>query len=87
MTIDRYANAAAALFALRAVTATRPRPHDWSAYRVPCPRCAVPAGVPCEEPAAARDPRQTCIPGTGHRRRAPHGERIEAWTRAPWGRP
>jgi hypothetical protein len=87
MNIDRYVHAAAALAALRAVAASRPRPHDWPAHRVPCPRCAVPVGVPCEEPAPARDPRQTCIPGTGIRRQAPHRERVEAWTRAPWGRP
>jgi hypothetical protein len=85
--LDRYVKAAAAITALRAVAAMRPRPHDWSAYRVPCPRCAVPAGVPCEDPAEAGDPRQMCIPGTGRRRRVPHGERIEAWTRAPWRRP
>jgi hypothetical protein len=78
--IDRYVNAAAFLAALRAVAA-RPRPHDWSAYRVTCPRCAAPAGVPCDDPAEAGDPRQTRIPGTGRRRRVPHGERIEQWTR------
>jgi hypothetical protein len=86
MNIDRYANAAAALAALRAVAARTLR-HDWPAYRVPCPRCAAPAGVPCDEPTADADPRQTCIPGTGRRRRAPHGERVEAWVHAPWGRP
>jgi hypothetical protein len=86
MNIDRYATAAAALAALRAVAA-RPLRHDWPAYRVPCPRCAVPAGVPCEEPAAARDPRQTCIPGTGRSRQAPHRERVEAWINEPRGWP
>jgi hypothetical protein len=87
VTMGCYKDAAEACFAvLRAAGASR-RPHAWAAYRVPCPRCAVPAGVPCEEPAAARDQRQTCIPGTGRRRRAPHGERVEAWTRAQWGRP
>jgi hypothetical protein len=86
MNIERCVAAATALAALRAVAAHRPRPHDWSAYRVPCPRCAAPAGVPCDEPAEAGDPRQMCIPGTGRRRRAPHGERVEAWTRASWRR-
>jgi hypothetical protein len=85
MTTDRYKEAAEALIALRAVAARR-RPHTWSAYRVPCPRCAAPEGVPCDDPAEAGDTRQTCIPGTGRRRRAPHGERVEAWTRAPWRR-
>jgi hypothetical protein len=74
------------LAALRAVGVSR-RPHAWAAYRVPCPRCAVPVGVPCEEPAGGGSPRQTCIPGTGRRRRVPHSERIEAWQCAPWGRP
>jgi hypothetical protein len=63
------------------------RPSAWAAYGVPCPRCHAPAGVPCDDPAEAGDPRQTRIPGTGRRRRAPHGERVEAWTRAPWRRP
>jgi hypothetical protein len=74
------------LAALRSAGASR-RPHAWAAYRVMCPRCKVPTGVPCEEPAAGRDARQTCIPGTGRPRRVPHAERVEAWTRAPWGRP
>jgi hypothetical protein len=87
MNIDRYVNAAAALAALRAVAAARPRTDDWPAYRVPCPRCAVPAGVPCEDPTGGGDPRQTRIPGTGRRRQAPHRERVEAWINEPWGWP
>jgi hypothetical protein len=63
------------------------RPHAWAAYRVPCPRCGVPAGAPCEEPINAGDTRQTCIPGTGRTRRVPHGERVDLWAREPGGRP
>jgi hypothetical protein len=62
------------------------RPNAWAAYRVPCPRCSAPTDVPCEEPVGGGDARQTCIPGTGRRRRAPHRERVEAWASEPWRR-
>jgi hypothetical protein len=62
------------------------RPNAWAANRVQCPRCSAPAGVPCEEPAGGGDPRQTCIPGTGMRRRVPHAERFDALRGSPWRR-
>lgn len=56
------------------------RPAAWAAYAVPCPHCGAPPRVPCADPPAQTDPRQTCIPGAGRTRRVPHGERIAAWT-------